>query len=32
MGQDKNLRIELIPATATEACVVFLFMEKFQEI
>jgi len=32
MGQDKNLRIELVPATATEACVLFLFMEKFQEI
>jgi hypothetical protein len=31
-GMDKNLRIELVPTTVTEACNVFLFMEKHQEI
>lgn len=31
-GQDRNLRIELVPNTTTEACNVFLFMEKHQEI
>lgn len=31
-GQDRNLRIELVPTTTTEACNVFLFMEKHQEI
>jgi hypothetical protein len=31
-GQDRNLRIELVPNTVTEACNVFLFMEKHQEI
>jgi len=31
-GQDRNLRLELVPTTVTEACNVFLFMEKHQEI
>ena len=31
-GQDKNLRIELVPSTVTLPCNVFLFMEKHQEI
>lgn len=31
-GQDRNLRLELVPTSVTQACNVFLFMEKFQEI
>lgn len=31
-GQDRNLRLELVPTTVTQACNVFLFMEKHQEI
>jgi len=31
-GQDKNLRIELVPSNVTNACNVFLFMEKHEEI
>lgn len=31
-GQDRNLRIELVPNTTTQPCNVFLFMEKHQEL
>jgi len=31
-GQDRNLRLELVPTTVTQACNVFVFFEKHQEI